>query len=201
MAFHDTRLPEDVERGARGGPRFNTSIVPSRSGFEKRNANWERSRGRWDIGYGIQKKVDYSRLLEFFYARMGRFHTFRFKDWSDFEISTMQPIATADGILLSFQVVKRYSSGGFAYERVITKLVSGAVNVYLDGVLQTSGFSIDYATGIVSFDVAPAEGIVVQVDGEFDAHVRFDLDSLDIDLEWIEAGGIPNVPVIEVRNA
>ena len=92
MTFHDTRLPVDIERGALGGPGFKTTISPLGSGKEQRNIDWSRIRSEFDIGYGLMEQN--SVLLEatidslhaFFYAREGRAHTFRFKDWADYRI-------------------------------------------------------------------------------------------------------------------
>ncbi len=92
MAFHDTRLPVDVERGALGGPGFKTTVTPLGSGKEQRNTDWARIRSEFDIGYGMMGQdsevleATIDNLLAFFYTREGRSHTFRFKDWSDFKI-------------------------------------------------------------------------------------------------------------------
>ncbi len=92
MTFHDTRLPVDIERGALGGPGFKTTISPLGSGKEQRNIDWSRIRSEFDIGYGLMEQnsvlleATIDSLLAFFYAREGRAHTFRFKDWSDFRI-------------------------------------------------------------------------------------------------------------------
>lgn len=92
MAFHDTRLPVDVERGALGGPGFKTTVTPLGSGKEQRNIDWERIRSEFDIGYGLMEQesallgATIDKLLAFFYTREGRAHTFRFKDWSDYRV-------------------------------------------------------------------------------------------------------------------
>ena len=96
MAFHDTRLPVDVERGALGGPGFKTTVTPLGSGKEQRNIDWARTRAEFDIGYGLMDQdsvlleATIDNLLSFFYTREGKAHTFRFKDWSDFKIGDWQ---------------------------------------------------------------------------------------------------------------
>jgi uncharacterized protein (TIGR02217 family) len=111
MAFHNTQLPSDIERGAQGGPRFKTTILILGGGLEKRNIDWATTRAEYDISYGIESKADYSDVIEFFYARQGRAHSFRFKDWADFEI-TAQNVMTTDGSTSTVSMFKRYSSGG-----------------------------------------------------------------------------------------
>jgi len=205
MAFHDVRLLEDIERGAQGGPRFKTGILILSSGFEKRNIEFEETRGFWDVGYGIQTKTDFTGVIEFFYARQGRANSFRFKDFSDFEIgnnttSTPQTIGIGNASATTFQISRLYSSGGFDFNRTINKIVATPTpRIFLDAVEQGSGFTINLLTGIVTFSVAPGAGVLVRIICEFDTAVRFDTDALDINLLHFDAGSIPKIPVIEVR--
>lgn len=167
VSFHSVRLPEDVEKGAQGGPMFHTSILTLSSGFEKRNADWSRTRATYDIAYGIQDKENAHAVLEFFYARYGRLYGFRFKDWGDYELGklttqggfteTPQSIGVGDAVTTAYQIYKRYSSGGFNFDRKITRPVSGTWNVYVEGVLQTetTHYTINYDTGIITFLTPP----------------------------------------------
>lgn len=199
MSFDEVRLPENVERGASGGPSFNTTVLELSSGHEQRNQNWAATRAFYDIGYGIQNKNDLSAVIAFFYARRGKARGFRFKDWSDFEVSTAQEVATGDDVTDDFQIIKRYDSGSVIFDRPLTKLVSGTVAIYIDDVLQTSGYSIDYDTGILSFTAAPVLDEIITWTGEFDTPVRFDTDSLAVSMEIFYAGTIPSIPLVEVR--
>ena len=206
MAFHDVRLSDEVERGAQGGPQFKTTIIELSSGFEKRNIDWERIRGEWDISYGLDRKANREAVLAFFYARQGRAHSFRFKDWTDFEIgnvatTTPQAIATADGVKDKFQITRRYTSGAYTFSRPITRPVPGTVQVFLDGVLQVSGYSVSYTTGIVDFTSPPALDVVVGIICEFDIPVRFDVDKLDLRAFWSGDFSIPAITIVEVREA
>lgn len=203
MAFHDVRLPVDIERGAQGGPRFKTTIMILGGGFEKRNIEWSKVRGSWDIGYGIDDKAAYSIVRDFFYARQGKAHSFRFKDWSDFEIGTPgNPVtfAIGDGVQTVYQLQKRYTSGGINYDRDITKIVAGTVEIYVNNTLQNDpvDYSIDILTGLITFTNPPSTVDIGAV-AEFDIPVRFDTDALDITVEHFDAGNIPQIPIIEVR--
>jgi uncharacterized protein (TIGR02217 family) len=60
-------------------------------------------------------------------------------------------------------------------------------------------FTVDTATGLVTFAAAPAQGATVTAGFEFDVPVRFDTDSIQTSAASFKAGEIPNVPVIEVR--
>lgn len=46
MALHEVRFPDDISRGARGGPERRTQIVELASGDEERNASWAHLRRR-----------------------------------------------------------------------------------------------------------------------------------------------------------
>ena len=76
---------------------------------------------------------------------------------------------------------------------------SGSVLIALDGIPQSSGFSVDDATGVVTFDSAPGVGVAVTAGFKFDVPVRFDTDRLDVDLDAFAAGSAPHVPLVEIR--
>lgn len=209
MAFHDVRLPEDVERGAQGGPRFKTTIIGLSSGFEKRNIDWQDARGAWDVGYGIDSDTNFRLTSAFFWARQGRAHSFRFKDWGDYQLED-QLVFTTDGSTNTFTLFKRYTSGGINFDRPLEKIVSGVGSVTVNAVTQTLVFDAVPASGEVS--VAALTGIVtlgsthaattgqaVNMTLEYDVPVRFDTDALDLNLTVFNAGAIPSLPVIEVR--
>ena len=209
MTFHDTRLPEDVERGASGGPEFKTTILTLSSGYEKRNIDWSATRGSWDVGYGIQNKVDFTAVLDFFHAREGMAHSFRFKDWGDFEMAS-QTIGTTDATTATFQIFKRYTSGGINFDKNLEKIVSASATVLVNSVSQTVVYDTAPAAGEVSINTltgvltlgsthAATTGQDIDVLCEFDIAVRFDTDKFDINLLTFDAGGIASLPVIEVR--
>ncbi len=207
MAFHEVRFPDNISRGARGGPERRTQIVEAASGDEERNASWANSRRRYDVAYGIRRADDLAAVVAFFEARNGRLHGFRFKDWADYKSclpsqtpsSTDQVIGTGDGATTEFQLVKAYASGAQTWTRAITKPVAGSVLVAIDGVEQAGGWSIDTTTGLVSFDSAPAAGVSITAGFEFDVPVRFDTDTLDVTLDIERLGSITSIPLLEIR--
>jgi len=209
MAFVSVQLPSDVEKGAQGGPGFKTTILILGGGLEKRNIDWATTRGRWDIGYGIQTKTDFTAVIDFFYARQGRAHSFRFKDWTDFEI-TAQNMFTTDGSTATFQMFKRYTSGAVNFDRNLTKPLASGWVVTVNAVGQTVVYdtapgatevSINTLTGIVTLGSthAATSSQAVVLTGEFDVPVRFDSDNLDISVETFDAGALPQIPIIEVK--
>lgn len=222
------RLPEDIERGALGGPRFNTTVLELDSGFEKRNQNWQDTRGEWDAGFGLLQKfqadpasvkIDLDELIHFFYTVRGKAFSWRFKDWSDYEVGMengvdidAQFIAFGDDSTTQFQLFKRYNfdSSTNPHDRLLTKIVASSYRFYLEGVLQTEGggndFTIDIDTGILTMNTAPASTggsgpsneEILTGRWEFDAHARLDTDDLKVNVEMFGAGSWPQVPIVEL---
>lgn len=166
MTFHnDIRLPVDIERGAKGGPAFKTTVITLSSGAEKRNKEWERTRGTWNIGYGETTKDLLQGVIDTFYSVNGSADGFLFKDWSDFQVgdtifgdtSTKQAIGVGDGNTNSYQIFKQYARGSAAFNRAILKPVLGTVRGFLNSTEKTivSDFIVDYTTGIITFLSAP----------------------------------------------
>lgn len=207
MAFHEVRFPDNISRGARGGPERRTQIVELASGDEERNASWANSRRRYDVAYGIRRADDLAAVVAFFEARNGRLYGFRFKDWGDYKSClpsstpspTDQAIGTGDGAATAFQLVKRYTSGAQSWTRFIAKPVAGSVGISLNGVEQVSGWSVDTTTGFVTFSVEPGVGVTITARFEFDVPVRFDTDSLDVTLDLERLGSITTIPLLELR--
>jgi len=207
MAFHEVRFPDNISRGARGGPERRTQIVELASGDEERNASWANSRRRYDVAYGIRRADDLAEVVAFFEARNGRLYGFRFKDWADYKTALPsravsdedQVIGTGTGAATTFQLVKTYTSGVGSWTRAITKPVAGSVRIALDAVEQFAGWSVDTTTGVVNFTAAPGVGVVISAGFAFDVPVRFDSDTLDVTLELERLGSITSIPLIEIR--
>lgn len=206
-AFHEIRFPDNISRGARGGPERRTQIVTLASGDEERNASWADSRRRYDVSYGIRRADDLAAVVAFFEARNGRLYGFRFKDWSDHRsgapsqavVPMDQPIGTGDGTTTVFQLVKQYRSGPQGWTRTITKPVAGSVRIAVDGTERSTGWAVDPTIGRVTFTNAPAAGAVITAGFEFDVPVRFDSDAMDVTLDIERLGSITSIPLLEIR--
>lgn len=198
MTFHEIRFPDDIAYGAQGGPEYLTTVVATASGFEQRNVNWAAARGKWNVASGLKHQAQLDVLIAFFRARKGRAYGFRFKDWTDYK-ATGQTLDVGDGANKNFQLVKTYASGIAGDVRIITKPVQGTVVPYLAGVKQTSGWSVNTTTGVLNFVNAPAQGVPVTADFEFDVPVRFDTDSMAVTIEQIDLHQWSDIPIIEIR--
>ena len=197
MSFADIRFPTNISYDCVGGPVYFTEIVKVASGYEKRNQRWNLPLAEYEVGY-IDTKEKIEELISFFRARKGRAVGFRFKEHSDFE-ATNSLLGTGDTETVNFQLIKKYTSGVDSENRKITRPVSGTVKVYLNSVLQSTGYTVDYATGIVSFSTPPGTGVSVTATFEFDVPVRFDTDKISIQMKTIEVGAWVGITMKEIR--
>ncbi|ARJ69773.1 DUF2460 domain-containing protein [Paracoccus contaminans] len=209
MAFHEIQFPPRLSFGSAGGPERRTEIVTLANGFEERNSPWAHSRRRYDAGVGMRSLDDMAALIAFFEARAGQLHGFRWKDWADYSSAlpsrgvsaTDQLIGQGDGRSVSFQLSKLYRSGDEGYRRPILKPVPGTVRVAIGDVEQfeTVDFTVNYATGLITLNMAPMADAPITAGFEFDVPVRFDTDRIAVSVASFNAGEVPHVPVIEVR--
>lgn len=173
-------------------------------GGEKRNGRWAHSRRRYNAGYGVKSRADMQAVLAFFEERRGRLHGFLWRDGLDHSsggltpLPTDQVLGTGDGVRTQFQLVKAYGAVFDPYRRDITKPVAGSVRIAVDGVELPGGWTVEVATGLVGFDVAPADGAVVSAGFLFDVPVRFDTDRLDIELNGFDGAEAPSIPLVEI---
>lgn len=190
-----------------GGPQYYTSIVALLSGREQRDQRWEHPLRRLMIDAECTTQA----AIEYFQAAMlsicGKGRSFRFRDTLDwyvggtidgantFQHGTPHLIQAADGDT-TFQLVKRYTISGLNYERPICRPVD--VRVYLNGVRQTTGWTVGDDTGIITFDAAPAEGTPVQWTGTFDLLCRLDTDEVRLQIHGDGSATWTGIPLAEV---
>lgn len=172
------RFPDRIAYGAAGGPAFSTGVVVASSGRESRNANWQYPVHQWDVSQGINGQADFQTLRAFFMVAMGRRNGWRFKDWADF---TADHTGEEAGVVTAltattFQMVKRYSSGAAAQDRIILKPVAGTVEVKVLGVVDGTA-TVNATTGVITIASAPDASTVTWA-GQFDVPMRFDTDRL-----------------------
>ena len=202
MSFHEIRLPARLAFGSTGGIERRTEVVTLASGFERRSTPWAQGRRRYLIGAGVRSLDDAATLIAFFEGRRGRLYGFRFRDFADFKscapsgvISpTDQPLGVGDGDAATFALTKGYAD----LTRAIAKPVDGTVRVAVDGA-ETTAFTVDTTTGVVTLDDPPAAGAVLTAGFAFDTPVRFDADRIDVALESFDAGRVVAVPLVELR--
>ncbi|WP_257556407.1 DUF2460 domain-containing protein [Sphingobium sp. CFD-2] len=190
MAFIDQHLPREVEIGARRRDDEDIEIVTTDGGWEVRNARSSQSLREYEISFPMSQRDNavYQAVVAMFKVARGKLHSFRFRDWADYQLDA-EIIGTGDGSTTAFQITQSWTVDGETVSRDITRPIS-SFQVFKAGVLQVSGYSINYDTGMLTFSVAPSLGVEISVTGQFDIPVRFDapLETLgySADLEHIE---------------
>ena len=206
MFIETPRFPDDISYGSTGGPTWATDVLTVKSGFESRNINWEQARYSYNAAMGVRDQTQLDDLIAWFNVCKGRGHSFRFRDWTDYTSCALgqtpdfddQNIGIGDNTETQFQLIKIYTQGAYTTEREIRKPTASTVTVGINGVKQTSGWSVDTTTGIVTFTSPPAAAAVITAGYEFDVPVRFDTDSLPISIDYYQTGSL-TVPIIEIR--
>ncbi len=198
--FHEVSLPMPIALMARGGPERSVEIVPLGAGREARNAASAGSRRRWEIGSPAMPLDLLQTVSEFFEARGGPLHGFRFHDRLDHSSarpgaaisSADQLIGIGDGNARAFTLVKTYG----AWRRRIWKPVAGTVQVAVAGVCVEA--ACDIANGIVTIPQAPEPGVPVTAGFMFDCPVRFDTARLEATFDSFGGGRFVRIPLIEI---
>jgi uncharacterized protein (TIGR02217 family) len=212
MSFIESpRFPDNISYGSIGGPKYSNTLVISDSGREYTNINWENARHEFNAAMGVRSMSELSELIKFFHMCRGRAHKFRYKNWLDYKSCDVEDTVTpfdqvfgvGDGTTKSFQLSKIYILYGIAEllnTKVIYKPVPGTIITSIDYIVKTinTDFTVDYTTGMVTFNTAPTSGAVLRWGGEFDLPCRFDVDELQVTLDFYEHGSA-NIPIVEVR--
>jgi len=204
------RFPDDISASSRGGPQWSTTVIETDSGSESRNQRWSYPRHKYDVAYGIRTNDRLENLLAHFHVMAGKAIGFRYKDWMDYKscarantITALDcAIGTGTGALATFQLYKTYTQGAYVRSRKILKPIAGTIKVAVAGTEKTisTHWTVATTTGIVTFTGGnlPANGEAVTAGFEFDVPVRYDIDELEINLDFYLAGSA-QVPLIELK--
>lgn len=171
--FLDVLMPTDVSYGFSGGPDYRTERVELPSGIVRRNVTRDQPIYRYSAPYSAMSESQYTVLRDLFHQTRGGAHSFRFRDWADYQASA-DVIATGDGSTAIYQTVKIYGSDN-PLTRPITKPVSA--QYFVDGV-PDAGATVDPLTGIVTLSSILGAGEVLTWTGTFDVPVYYDTDTM-----------------------
>lgn len=171
-------------------PRFAGRVQTAVSGRELRvldqpNPIWTWTltysllRDKWDARAAAEPGAGHDELRTlagFFLQQQGTFQPFLFEDPTDNAI-TGQVIGTGNSSSSGFQLVR--SMGGFAEPITAPNAVSA---IRFNGVRQESaGYSVDAASGVVSFATPPPTGQIITADFTYRFRVRFADDSAEFE--------------------
>lgn len=229
LFIESPRFPDNLAHWAKSGISNSTQVALVKSGREQRNSLWVYPKAKFDIANALRladlnaqaaqgalssPQADYyvQQLRDWIVATQGQLVGFRFKDWTDYtdetrgcfvKPGTVPPtIAAGDGTTTIFQMTKSYTIGTQVILRLIAKpIVSPAIQIYVNGVLQTVtvNYTIDTTTGLVTFTSAPGSGQTLTWTGQFDVPVRFGADILEYALDEGGLYDVQSIPLIEIR--
>jgi uncharacterized protein (TIGR02217 family) len=161
-------------------PIFSTGTALHVSGREVRTANYLAPRWLIALDYDLLRMVsantELQEIIGFFAECQGENAPFYFEPVTISPV-TGQAIGTGDGVTTTFPFT--VSIGDFTLSPAS---VATPPNVYLDGALQSSGFTVNAAAPAgVTFATAPGAGVVVSADFHWFFLCRFDDDSEDVE--------------------
>ena len=190
--FKEIQFPSEISFGGVGGLYWNTRIVENEGGYEFRDQLLLQPRGRWDVAHAARMPDEAALLVAFFNNVRGRAYGFRFKDHTDFQVTTATShLAGIDAT--HAQLCKRYLFGAETFDRELKKIVTGTF-VPTGG----TGITLDYNTGIVTYASAPSSFAC-----EFDVPARFDTDEMRREAITKSGGnlitGWSSIPIVAIR--
>jgi len=131
----------------------------------------------------------------------GRLGAFLFQDPSDWKVAA-QTIGTGDASTTVFQLQRAMGatlSGGGILEPITAPNVVSAV--YLNGITQDpASYSVDPATGLVTFATAPGSGLSVTADFTYYFRCRFTEDKYDFENFMFRLWQLKKLTFISVRS-
>ncbi len=205
VPFVESLFPPDISEGSSGGPKFKTEVFVSATGYEQRSVLWSDTRAEYNVSHGIRDRSAMDEVLKFFYTMRGRGIGFRFKDWTDYQLSN-ELIGVGNGTKTTFNITKTYAAvgtGAQPFVREIFKVLATADDkVWVNGVLKTitTDYTIDYNNGTITFTTPVPTAHEVRVTlGEFHVPVRFDIDHLPISVDAWEIESVDNIPLVEIK--
>lgn len=174
MAHIATRLSQNVELDAGRRHLWDVEVVRSDGGSEVRNSRWSQPLLEFTVSYppAARDNAVFRSVQNAYLATGGGNDSFAFRDWCDYQ-ATDEEFGIGDGATLAFNLFKNYAFGSASFSRRIYLPVS-AITIKKDGVTQSSGYTVSYTAGTVTFAVAPAAAAVLTWSGDFDVPVRFD---------------------------
>lgn len=212
--FVDVYLPDCVAGyPVYASPRFSTDITVVDSGREQVSRRWANPLHRYTLPGVVRTMAIFNAVRAHWLVMGGPAKIWPFRDPFDFAsvdlesptavptISFMdQVLGSGDGYRVEFQMVKEYAAGSSTHVRQIYLPIVSSVIVAVGGVQQTTGWSVDRDSGVITFSLPPPSGEVVTCGFLFDVSVRFEADdSFDAVCQTFGLGGYSDLNLIETR--
>lgn len=169
-------------------PVFATTVQASISGKETRVALQSAPRWKYEMSLNVLRSsaafesTEFQYIVGFFNKLLGSFDSFLYSDPDDNAV-TGQAIGTGDGSTTAFQLIRAF--GGFI-EPMLAPNTGATINIYLNGVKQTSGYTVSgwgtSTPGMLTFVSAPGSGVAITADFTYYFPCRMSDDNLPLSL-------------------
>ena len=205
--YDDVIFPIDLKIGSQTSPKAGVDVVYFDSGFRAVNRRWSQFLRTFTAELANETE-DFYTFTRLFMALGGNQHSGLLRDWSDwnssegfmdrdaFELGMVtpndQPLLNSttdqpggDGSTVLFQLVKQYEIASAVHYDTIEKPDYNSIQVAVDGIVQTLGanYTLNAATGEVTFSVAPGSSQNPTWGGAFYRPAHFMDDEFPISLE------------------
>ncbi len=160
-------------------PIWSTTVRIAASGRQVRASQCATPTWRFKVAYEVLRQrigqAELARLYGFFNTRGGQLGSFFYYDPTDNAVAN-QPVATADGVTTTFQLVRTVGAGGPSPFTEPVYVLNGTPQLYVNGAAAT-GWSVG-GYGQVSFSSPPPENAALSWTGGFLYWCRFSQDTL-----------------------
>jgi uncharacterized protein (TIGR02217 family) len=187
-------------------PTFQTRIQRAVSGRELRALDYPYPLWQFTLVFDLLRDNptagydELRTLMGFFMLCQGAYGTFLFEDPSDYRVAGQQ-IGIGDASTTVFQLQRAMGAtlpGGGFLEPIVAPNVLNAV--YLDGLTQNPlTYSVDPSTGLVTFGIAPASGLIITADYSYYFRCRFTDDSYAFENFMFQLWQLKKLTFISVR--
>lgn len=175
-------LDARVMRGSAFGLSDDAEVNESDSGVIEAHPRLPRPRRAWDCSW---QRKESSNAVEDMFDLRGNSRGFllipkRYRDY----IATDQVLGTGDGSTTVFRLKHTVTDGVLSRTRLILRPLSPytgytGATVKLDTTPLLTGFSVNYSTARITFDVAPVLGVSVKSSFQFAWAARFKSDRIE----------------------
>lgn len=194
--FLDIQFPQELLLHFNKTVQYLTSIGKMQNGREFRRSIMDKQLTIYSLIKSIKQSEKISLLEDFFHTVHGQRYSFKMFDATDCKMENSQcRILTPTSV----QMQKSIQFQEMVTVKDITKPKEGTVQVFKDGALLVSGYTVDYQVGVIVFD-EDITSSVITVSCEYFHHVRFETDSITFAMKGGGSFEVENVAMVEVLN-
>ncbi len=197
MAFKNIQFPINIAKNSFGGPCFMTNITQITSGREFANQIWRYPKVKYTISSGLLSQTEIQEILSFFRIMNGKLHSFRFKDWSDFETKN-EKITIYQSSEKKFQLIKNYKMDNETCIRNIILPIDNSLTIFVNNNPLDREFFRLLDDGIVEILSNLSQGDEISASFEFDIKMRFDVDFIAISPQTTKSYKMQDMVLTEV---